>query len=80
MNPPVTILVPLLALSLAAVLLVLCLLYHDFERHFEDFLEFHAALTGSLDDPALEALRRLTGDSERPINPSFSFSPAAEKP
>ena len=64
MNPPVVVLVPLLALSLAAVLLVLYLLYRDFERHFEDFLEFHAALTGSLDDPCLDALRRLTGDGE----------------
>ena len=64
MNPPIVILVPLLALSLAAVLLVLHLLYCDFERHFADFLEFHASLTGSLDDPYLDALRRLTGDGE----------------
>jgi len=74
MNPPVTILVPLLILSLAAVLLVLYLLYRDFERHFADFLEFHASLTGSLDDPCLDALRRLTGEgSERPANPRFCF-------
>jgi hypothetical protein len=66
MNPPVIILVPLLALSLAAVLSVLYLFYRDFERHFADFLEFHASLTGSLDDPCLDALRRLTEDGEEP--------------
>ena len=66
MNPPVIIMVPILALSLAVVLLVLYLLYRGFKRNFEDFLEFHAALTGSLDDPCLDALRRLTGDGEEP--------------
>ena len=66
MNPPVVILVPLLALFLAAVLLVLYLLYRDFKRNFEDFLGFHAALTGSLDDPCLGALRRLTGEGSEP--------------
>jgi len=66
MNPPVVFLVPLLALSLAVVLLVLYLLYRDFKRNFEDFLEFHASLTGSLDDPYLDALRRLTGNGEEP--------------
>jgi len=66
MNPSPVILVPLLALSLLSVLLVLYLLYRDFERHFADFLEFHAALTGSLDDPCLGALRRLTGDGSEP--------------
>jgi len=64
MNPPVIILVPLLALSLVAVLLVLYLLYRDFERHFADFLEFHASLTGSLDDPCLDVLRKLNKDGE----------------
>jgi len=38
----------------------------DFKRHFADFLEFHASLTGSLDDPYLDALRRLTGNGEEP--------------
>jgi Flp pilus assembly protein TadB len=69
MNPPVIILVPLLALSLAAVLLVLYLLYRsyrDFKQNFDDFLEFHASLTGSLDDPCLDALRRLTGEGSEP--------------
>jgi len=67
-NPPPVILVPLLALFLAAVLLVLCLLYRDFKRHFDDFLEFHAALGGSLDDPCLEGLRRVVQDDEEPEN------------
>jgi len=66
MNPPIVILVPLLAFSLAAVLLVLYLLYRDFKRHFDDFLEFHVALGGSLDDPALDALRRLAEEGEEP--------------
>ena len=66
MNPSPVIMVPLLALSLAAVLLVLYLLYRDFERHFADFLEFHASLTGSLDDPCLNGLRRLTGNGSEP--------------
>jgi len=64
MNPPVIILVPLLALSLAAVLLVLYFLYRDFKLQFDDYLEFHTSLTGSLDDPCLDALRRLNKDGE----------------
>ena len=67
MNPPPVILVPLLALSLAAVLLVLYLLYRDFERYFAGFLEF-SVLSGSLDDPCLEGLRRVVQDDEEPEN------------
>jgi len=77
MNPPVVILVPFLALSLAAVLSVLYLLYRDFEQHFADFLEFHASLTGALDDPCLGALRRLTGEGEESEKGN---SPEPEKP
>jgi len=77
MNPSPVILVPLLAFSLAAVLFVLYLLYRDFERHFADFLEFHAALTGSLDDPCLDVLRRLTEDGSEPEKGN---SPEPEKP
>jgi len=76
MNPPVVIMVPLLALSLAAVLLVLYLLYHYFEWLFAGFLGLHA-LGGSLDDPCLEGLRRVVQDDEEPENQN---SPEPENP
>jgi len=76
MNPPAIILVPLLAFLLALILVIFYLIYRDFKRHFDDFLEFHATLTGSLDDPCLGALRRLTGDGEEPEKQN---SPEPEK-
>jgi len=66
MDPPAIILVPLLAFLLALILVLFYLIYRDFKRNFEDFLEFHASLSGSLDDPCLDALRRLTGEGEEP--------------
>jgi len=66
MDPPAIILVPLLAFLLALILVLFYLIYRDFKRNFEDFLEFHASLSGALDDPGLDALRRLTGEGEEP--------------